>query len=162
MRQRPVRGNKLAREYVATLRLIPITDGDRTYAQWRATFEADPADPRRSMFRVTTTEPMICAIVWGEDESFGRFNNSLAMNGTGEVTYKLTREAYVPRAAPATSPELDLSVSYDSAETAVGAPLTVADAAARLQHADIFPGRNQTVEGAGPLVPGERLFRRGR
>lgn len=47
------------------------------------TFEADPSDPRRGIFRVATTEPMICAIVWGEDESYGRFNNSLAMNGTG-------------------------------------------------------------------------------
>lgn len=47
------------------------------------TFEADPSDPRRGIFRVTTTEPMICAIVWGEDESLGRFNNSLVMNGTG-------------------------------------------------------------------------------
>ena len=47
------------------------------------TFEADPSDPRRGIFRVTTTEPMICAIVWGEDGSLGRFNNSLAMNGTG-------------------------------------------------------------------------------
>ena len=46
-------------------------------------FEADPTDPGRAIFRVTTTEPMICAIVWGEDESFGRFNNSLSMNGTG-------------------------------------------------------------------------------
>jgi hypothetical protein len=26
---------------------------------------------------------MICAIVWGEDETFGRLNNSLSMNGTG-------------------------------------------------------------------------------
>jgi hypothetical protein len=47
------------------------------------TFEVDPSDPRRGIARVATTEPMICAIVWGEDESFGRFNNSLAMNGTG-------------------------------------------------------------------------------
>ncbi len=46
-------------------------------------FEADPTDPSRGVFRVTTSEPMICAIVWGEDDSFGRFNNSLAMNGTG-------------------------------------------------------------------------------
>jgi hypothetical protein len=46
-------------------------------------FEADPLDPTRGVFHVTTTEPMICAIVWGEDESFGRFNNSLSMNGTG-------------------------------------------------------------------------------
>lgn len=47
------------------------------------TFEADPSDPTRGIFRVTTTEPMICAIVWGEDANFGRFNNSLSMNGTG-------------------------------------------------------------------------------
>jgi F5/8 type C domain len=47
------------------------------------TFEGDPSDPSRAVFRVTTTEPMICAIVWGEDDSFGRFNNSLSMNGTG-------------------------------------------------------------------------------
>ncbi|MBA2387564.1 MAG: discoidin domain-containing protein [Acidimicrobiia bacterium] len=46
-------------------------------------FEGDPTDPGRGILRVTTTEPMICAIVWGEDDSFGRFNNSLSMNGTG-------------------------------------------------------------------------------
>ena len=46
-------------------------------------FENDPTDPGRGIFRVTTTEPMICAIVWGENDSFGRFNNSLSMNGTG-------------------------------------------------------------------------------
>jgi hypothetical protein len=50
-------------------------------------FEADPADPTRGIFRVTTTEPMICAIVWGEDGTFGRFNNSLAMNGTGIIQH---------------------------------------------------------------------------
>ena len=57
-----------------------VQDGDLT-------FEADPSDPRRGIFRVTTTEPMICAIVWGEDDSLGRFNNSLAMNGTGIVQH---------------------------------------------------------------------------
>jgi hypothetical protein len=46
-------------------------------------FEADPLDPTRAIFHVTTSEPMICAIVWGTDGSFGRFNNSLSMNGTG-------------------------------------------------------------------------------
>lgn len=46
-------------------------------------FEADPLDPTRGVFRVETTEPMICAIVWGESEAYGRFNNSLSMNGTG-------------------------------------------------------------------------------
>lgn len=50
-------------------------------------FEADPTDPHRAIFHVTTTEPMICAIVWGEDETFGRFNNSLSMNGTGIVQH---------------------------------------------------------------------------
>ncbi len=49
----------------------------------RLGFERDPSDPSRGIFRVTTTEPMICAIVWGTTESFGRFNNSLSMNGTG-------------------------------------------------------------------------------
>ena len=46
-------------------------------------FERDPSDPSRGIFRVTTSEPMICAIVWGPTRTFGRFNNSLAMNGTG-------------------------------------------------------------------------------
>jgi hypothetical protein len=62
----------------------------RPFAEVQASefvFEADPTDPRRGIFRVTTTEPMICAIVWGEDETFGRFNNSLSMNGTGIVEH---------------------------------------------------------------------------
>lgn len=46
-------------------------------------FEVDPGDPSRGIFRVTTAEPMICAVVWGEDGSFGRFNNSQSMSGTG-------------------------------------------------------------------------------
>lgn len=57
-------------------------------------FEADPTFPGRGIFHVTTTEPMICAIVWGEDESFGNFNNSLAMNGTGIVQH----DVYLPDA----------------------------------------------------------------
>jgi hypothetical protein len=58
----------------------------RPFAEVQASelvFEADPTDPHRGIFRVTTTQPMICAIVWGEDETFGRLNNSLSMNGTG-------------------------------------------------------------------------------
>jgi len=51
------------------------------------TFEADVSDPNRGIFHVTTTEPMICTIVWGETEEFGNFNNSLAMNGTGIVQH---------------------------------------------------------------------------
>ena len=50
-------------------------------------FEADPTNPMRGIFRVDTTEPMICAIVWGETEALGNFNNSLAMNGTGIVEH---------------------------------------------------------------------------
>ncbi len=50
-------------------------------------FEADPLDPTRGIFRVETTEEAICAIVWGETEDFGRFNNSLAMSGTGIIDH---------------------------------------------------------------------------
>jgi F5/8 type C domain len=59
-------------------------------------FEADPTNPERGIFRVTTTEPMICAIVWGETEEFGRFNNSLAMNGTGIIDH----DVFLPGAVP--------------------------------------------------------------
>jgi hypothetical protein len=59
-------------------------------------FEADPTDPGRGIFRVTTTEPMICAIVWGETEELGNFNNSLAMNGTGIVDH----DVFLPGAVP--------------------------------------------------------------
>lgn len=50
-------------------------------------FEADPNNPGRGIFRMTTTEPMICTIVWGETDEFGNFNNSLAMNGTGLIQH---------------------------------------------------------------------------
>ena len=50
-------------------------------------FENDATFPGRGIFRVVTTEPMICAIVWGETEALGNFNNSLAMNGTGIVNH---------------------------------------------------------------------------
>ncbi len=30
-------------DYVATLKLTPITDGDRTFAEWSAEFECEPA-----------------------------------------------------------------------------------------------------------------------
>ena len=52
-----------------------------------ATFENDPTFPGRGILRVATTEPMICAIVWGETEDLGSFNNSLDMNGTGIVEH---------------------------------------------------------------------------
>lgn len=59
-------------------------------------FEADPTNPSRAIFRVTTTEPMICAIVWGEDDSFGNFNNSLDMAGTGIIQH----DVFLPGAVP--------------------------------------------------------------
>ena len=31
-------------DYIATLRLTPITDGDRTFAEWTAEFECDAAE----------------------------------------------------------------------------------------------------------------------
>jgi hypothetical protein len=57
-------------------------------------FEGDLTDPTRGIFRVSTTEPMICAIVWGPTDSFGNFNNSLAMDGTGIVDH----DVYLPGA----------------------------------------------------------------
>jgi len=54
-----------------------------------ATFENDPTFPGRGILRVDTTEAMICAIVWGETEDLGNFNNSLDMNGTGIVEHNV-------------------------------------------------------------------------
>lgn len=59
-------------------------------------FENDPTFPGRAIFRVTTTEPAICAIVWGETEELGRFNNSLDMNGTGIIQH----DVFLPGAEP--------------------------------------------------------------
>jgi len=59
-------------------------------------FEGDPTNLSRAIFRVTTTEPMICAIVWGEDETFGNFNNSLNMAGTGIVQHDVFLPGVVP------------------------------------------------------------------
>ncbi len=59
-------------------------------------FEPDPIDPQRGIFHVVTTEPMICAIVWGETEAFGNMNNSLSMNGTGIVDH----DVFLPGAIP--------------------------------------------------------------
>ncbi len=61
----------------------------RRAAVRRRAGEPDDVHPRsvgshaRGIFRVTTKQPMICAIVWGPTAAFGRFNNSLSMNGTG-------------------------------------------------------------------------------
>ncbi len=59
-------------------------------------FAADPTNLERGIFRVTTTVPMICAIVWGESEEFGNFNNSLAMSGSGIVVH----DVFLPGAIP--------------------------------------------------------------
>lgn len=32
------------REYVSRLRVLPVTDGDRSFVEWTATFEADAAE----------------------------------------------------------------------------------------------------------------------
>jgi hypothetical protein len=44
---------------------------------------------------------MICAIVWGLDDSYGRFNNSLAMNGTGIEQHDVIL------------PDVDVGTEYD-------------------------------------------------
>jgi len=64
----------------------------RPFAEVQATdavFENDPTFPGRGIFRMDTTEAMICAIVWGETEELGHFNNSLDMNGTGIVEHNV-------------------------------------------------------------------------
>lgn len=59
-------------------------------------FEADPSRPDRGIFHLTTREPMICAIVWGETDRFGHFNNSLDMKGTGLTQH----DVFLPEAKP--------------------------------------------------------------
>ncbi|MGA9595925.1 MAG: discoidin domain-containing protein [Acidimicrobiia bacterium] len=59
-------------------------------------FMADPTNPARGLFQVTTTEPMICAIVWGETTDYGNFTNSLNMAGTGIVQH----DVFLPGAQP--------------------------------------------------------------
>ncbi len=55
-----------------------------------------PAEP---VGRVTTTEPMVYAIVRGETEALGNFNNSLAMNGTGIIDH----DVFLPGAEHSTA-----------------------------------------------------------
>ena len=74
-------------------------DAVRPFSEVQATefvFEADPTNPSRGIFRMETTEPMICAIIWGETEALGNFNNSLAMNGTGIIRH----DVFLPGAEP--------------------------------------------------------------
>jgi hypothetical protein len=59
-------------------------------------FQADPTDPSRAIAHLTTKVAMICAIVWGTDSSFGRFDNSEAMNGTGITQHDVVLPAVQP------------------------------------------------------------------
>jgi hypothetical protein len=63
------------------------------------TFQADPTDPSREIVHVATKVPTICAIVWGTDDHFGRFNNSLSMNGTGITQH----DVILPHVTPGTT-----------------------------------------------------------
>jgi hypothetical protein len=59
-------------------------------------FESDSLDPGRGIFRVTTTEPAICSITWGETEAMGNQNNSLSMNGTGIIQHDVILPGAMP------------------------------------------------------------------
>ena len=92
---RPLRSGFVILFAVGTLVLAACgsdseSSGVRAFVDVQAgdmTFENDPTFVGRGIFHVTTTEPMICAIVWGETEALGNFNNSLAMNGTGIIEH---------------------------------------------------------------------------
>jgi hypothetical protein len=102
----PRRGRPLAAVLLAGLAVVLVScgssDGDdatgsraevRPFTEVQASpfaFEPDPLDPTRGIFRVETTEAMICAVVWGDTEALGRFNNSLSMNGTGIIDHDVT------------------------------------------------------------------------
>ncbi len=66
-----------------------IQDGDLS-------FEIDPFDPNRGIFRVATLEPAICSIAWGETEALGNQNNSLSMNGTGIIQHDVILPGALP------------------------------------------------------------------
>ncbi len=42
------------RDYVSTIELIPVTDGDRTFAQWSGTFEEAPEDTGKYQTLIST------------------------------------------------------------------------------------------------------------
>ncbi len=62
-------------------------------------FENDPTFTGRGIFRVTTTEAMICSITWGPTEAMGNQNNSLDMNGSGIIDHNVL----LPGAEPGTT-----------------------------------------------------------
>lgn len=41
--------------YIATLRLTPVTDGDRTFAEWTAEFDCEPDEEERLVSGIGTT-----------------------------------------------------------------------------------------------------------
>jgi len=43
------------RNYVATMRLLPVSDGDRTFAEWTAEFECDEEDEQELLALVGDT-----------------------------------------------------------------------------------------------------------
>ena len=76
---------------LVTVLLVGCGGGDgesavRDFSEVQASdfrFRNDETRSDRAIFHVTTTEPMICAIVWGPTEALGQLNNSLDMNGRG-------------------------------------------------------------------------------
>lgn len=81
-----IRADRLALLAFALAACSSASAGVRPFEDIQATdpvFENDPTFPGRAVLHVTTTEPAICAVVWGETEELGSFNNSLSMNGTG-------------------------------------------------------------------------------
>lgn len=53
-------------------------------------FGADQTNPDQGVFRMTTTEPMICSIAWGETEGLGHLSNDPMMTGTGSTEHNVT------------------------------------------------------------------------
>ena len=72
--------------------VLPFTDIQAS----EFSFELDPLDPVRGIFRVTTTEPSICSITWGSTEELGNQNNSLSMNGTGIIQHDVVLPGIEP------------------------------------------------------------------
>jgi hypothetical protein len=104
------------------------------------TFEADPVDQTRGIFRVTTTEPMIFAIVWGEDADFGRFDNSRSMDGTGIVDHDVVL------------PEVEAGVEYRSIVQG-----TTADGTLHRSEESTFVIKGGPSSGRTDSPPGENL-----
>ncbi len=105
-------------------------------------FEADPSDPTRGEFHVTTSVPTICAIVWGPDTSFGRFNNSLSMNGTGITQHDVIL------------PGIEVGATYSYVIEGVAADGTLYRSTVGTFRID---GSGQTPAAAAPPAPGKDI-----